>query len=404
MKILLVISKFHPEYTGAAHRLDQMYRRLQKHHPDLKIGVLCNSTVYMRSENYEHDGWNVERCVFPLKLSFLPTRARNAIKVYYEFCGTMLRLMRQKPDVVHTAGYSGGTMAALLYARQKNIPRLVELVTKNALPLQFLPGLRYRKALALEKQTIIIAISQQIADGCHKIGLQKNVWARPNPVNEMQFFLDSDKKQNYRKALSHFHKTDIVIAMVAKFMPQKNQIFLLDVIQNLPDIFKILLAGPIVESGIYRTRDQAYFDELLQKAKLLKLEDRIHICTGFVNASAYMKASDIYAMPQYSEGLGTPMLEAIACGLPVVANKDEAAFCEWIKDGENGFLRPLQPQEWAEAFIAATKISELQRQKSSNQILGIAKTQKIDEQYMKIIDKLLQSSAEDVLEVEQIIK
>ena len=375
VQILLVISKFHPEYTGAAHRLDQMYRRLQKDDPTLKIDVLCNSTAYMHSEAYEHNGWNVKRSVFPFKLLWLHTRLKNAVKVYYEFFATMLQLVKHKPHIIHIAGYSGGTMAALLYSKWKHIPRIIELVTKDASPAQFLPGLRYQKSLALKKQSIIVAISEKIANNCYKIGLQKNIWSRPNPIDEKLFLLDPDKKDEYRKTLSPFDKRDIVIAMVAKFMPQKNQIFLLDTLKELPENFKLLLAGPKVTSGIHFERDAAYFEKLTERIKSLGLEDRVHIHADFVDSSTYMKAADLYVMPQYSEGLGTPMLEAIACGLPVIANQNEPAFCEWIEEGENGFLRPLDPQKWAEAIVTATNINISKRQKASKHVLNLANTQ-----------------------------
>ena len=64
-----------------------------------------------------------------------------------------------------------------------------------------------------------------------------------------------------------------------------------------------------------------------------------------------MKAGDLYRMPAWNEGFGTPMLEVLGCGLPVIANKAEPAFREWIKPPENGALCDIKrPQEWAKAI------------------------------------------------------
>lgn len=403
-KILLVISKFHPEYTGASHRLSLMYLRLLKQHVGLTIDVVCNSTSYMESADYIHDGWKVQRRVFPWKCVWLPTRLRNVLKVYYEFFHSLLCFIHHKPDLVHIVGYSGGTMAALLYFKWQKIPRMIELITKEATPVQFLPGLRYRHALALDIQSVIVAISQKLADNCNELGIIGNVWSRPNPVDERVFCIDEEAKWSLRQKYSPFKKSDIVIGMVAKFMPQKNQNFLLHVLQKLPKNFKLLLAGPKVKSGIFEKRDDDYFLHIQDNIKNLALQNRVHIYPRFVDAHAYMKACDIYVMPQYNEGLGTPMLEAMACGLPVVANKNEAAFSQWIENGQNGFLCSLNTEEWSAAIFNASKMPFEQRQKFSKDVLSVANATLIDKQYDMIIEQLLKSMPQDKLDISVILK
>lgn len=398
-KILLVISKFHPEYTGAAHRIDLMYRRLRERDPALRIDVVCNSTSLMYSADFSHKGWQVQRRVFPWRCSWLPIRLRNAIKAYYEFFACLRCFSGHKPDLVHIVGFSGGTMAALIYFRWRRIARLIELVTKTASPMQFLPGLRYQKALELEKQSMIVAISRELANDCRKIGLCENIWCRPNPVDENRFFPDVEVRDGLRRVLSPFRPDDTVICMVAKFMPQKNQIFLIQVLSRLPDNFKLLLAGPRVSSGIFLQRDECYFDDILKQIEALGLQDRVHVHADFVDASRYMKACDIYVMPQFNEGLGTPMLEAMACGLPVVANKGEPAFNEWIADGENGFLCSLDVDAWATAISISAAFPPERKMGFSNQIRALANSALIDKQYLAIIDALKDSQPHDCLDI-----
>ncbi len=398
-KILLVISKFHPEYTGAAHRIDLMYRRLQQADPALSIDVVCNSTSHMDSDDFSHKGWWVKRRVFPWRCSWLPLRLRNAVKAYWEFFASLGCFVGQKPDLVHIVGFSGGTMAALIYFRWRRISRLIELVTKSASPVQFLPGLRYERALELEKQSVIVAISGELASTCSKIGLRCNVWCRPNPVDASRFFPDAQAQGVLREELTPFQPEDIVIGMVAKSMPQKNQIFLLEVLGKLPDDFKFLLAGPRVSSGIFKSRDERYYDSILENIDRLGLGNRVHIHADFVDASRYMKACDVYVMPQFNEGLGTPMLEAMACGLPVVANQEEPAFNEWITEGDNGFLRPLIAKEWAEVIRKSAAIPIDERMSFSSRIRAIASSTLIDNQYALIIDALKDAQPYDCIDV-----
>jgi asparagine synthase (glutamine-hydrolysing) len=385
-KMQLVISKFLPEYTGAAFRVGALYKRLGFG----SVSVLCNSTSQKTSQKYEINNFDAFRIVFPFSWGCAPRRLVFAIKTYYEFIFSFLALLiSKKPQLLHIVGYSGATMAALLYGRLFAVPRLIELVTAQATPFQYLPGLRYPKALGLERNTAIVAISKNIRDNLEKDNIINPVWCRPNPINGRKFSLVSAaEKAKLRSQISPFKKADIVIAQVAKFMPQKNQIFMLDVLKELPESYKLLLAGPRAETGLYEARDREYFQDIENKITEYGLQDRVHIQTGFVEAADYMRASDMYVMPQHSEGLGTPMLEAIACGLPVIANADELAFQEWVKTGKNGALAPLDAKKWAAAVKKAQKFSKEQRKTASDDIRALASVEDCDAKYRLLMEAL----------------
>ena len=64
-----------------------------------------------------------------------------------------------------------------------------------------------------------------------------------------------------------------------------------------------------------------------------------------------MAAADVLCLPSYSEGMPNVVLEAGACGLPVVAT-GVGGIPEVVKDGETGYLvPPRQPERLAEAVI-----------------------------------------------------
>jgi len=57
-----------------------------------------------------------------------------------------------------------------------------------------------------------------------------------------------------------------------------------------------------------------------------------------------MKASDIFVMPSRFEGLSIAMIEAMACGLPIIAS-DAPGLRTYIKHGENGLLFPIEDHD-----------------------------------------------------------
>ena len=102
---------------------------------------------------------------------------------------------------------------------------------------------------------LIIAISKRLQKLALKYSL-KNVWERPNPVDENLFFIDYKNKYFLRNKLTKFNRNDIVLSLVANFIDRKNQLFALDVLKLLPKKFKLILAGPL------KRENYTYFDSI----------------------------------------------------------------------------------------------------------------------------------------------
>jgi glycosyltransferase involved in cell wall biosynthesis len=67
--------------------------------------------------------------------------------------------------------------------------------------------------------------------------------------------------------------------------------------------------------------------------------------TGTVRAPGMYHRAKCLVMPTKLEGLGLPLFEAMACGLPVIAT-DEPPMNEFIEDGVNGWLIPVERRTW----------------------------------------------------------
>ena len=396
MRILLVISKYLPEYTGAAFRIDSMYKRLYQLHDDLEIEILCGGIEYKNQSEYKHDGIPVNRIRSRIKTNPSGSRLFNIFAGYLEAFDAWQTIKHKEYDLMHVAGTNNLTATAIYYARMHNIPLLIELVTSGASAFQSLPGLHHIWKPDITKQTAVIAISEYLAQRGHAQGLTENLWCRPNPVDETRFYPDFNKRKELRKQLTPFQQEDTVLVSVAKFMPQKNQIFLIDVLARLPANYKLLLAGPLVEDGPLSKRDMEYMGNIKKQVERTGLQDRVHIVNGFVDMEDYVKLADVYCLPNISEGLGTPMLESLACGVPVVANKDEFSFRQWVREGEDGRLVNLVADEWIDAIKDASGYDENKCINSSKRILDQAGSEKIDKYFWKILTALFRAPPEDL--------
>jgi len=81
--------------------------------------------------------------------------------------------------------------------------------------------------------------------------------------------------------------------------------------------------------------------ELENRVLALDLKNSV-IFTGKLKPDeihSYYQAADIFTLPSYTEGLPLAVLEAMSCGIPVIAS-NVGGIPEIIKNNENGFLIP----------------------------------------------------------------
>jgi glycosyltransferase involved in cell wall biosynthesis len=106
----------------------------------------------------------------------------------------------------------------------------------------------------------------------------------------------------------------------------------------------------------------------------------------------FMQAADLFLFPSISEGLGTVVLEALMCGLPVVATLIQGITDQIIQNGRNGFLVDFRAKDLCE-FIEKGIVLGDKREEISKMAHAIFNATLIDEKYYK----LLQFSKDSVI-------
>ncbi|MBD3206229.1 glycosyltransferase [Candidatus Bathyarchaeota archaeon] len=118
---------------------------------------------------------------------------------------------------------------------------------------------------------------------------------------------------------------------VGRIVPEKR-------VEDLLEAFKLLLAEES-ELNLVIVGSGNWMDNLKAHAKYLGIDDRVNF-TGFVSNSEkikLIKESMFLVLPSLMEGLGLVLLEAMACGKPVIAI-NRGGPREVIEHGVNGFL------------------------------------------------------------------
>lgn len=137
------------------------------------------------------------------------------------------------------------------------------------------------------------------------------------------------------------------VVTVGRLQPQKGHAHLLDAFARLaakqwprPPHLHLLGQGPLR-------------DELERQVRDLALTNQVTFAGFVANPLAYMKRCDLFCLPSLYEGMPVALLEAMACGLPVVATDCPSGPREVLADGSFGRLVPVaDPGALAEAIEA----------------------------------------------------
>ena len=255
MKILVASSKYHPEYSGSGLRAHNTYKRFKKNY-NINFDILCNSKIHQGNKKYFYDGVDIVRISTPFKIPVkksLWQKILTIFSIFWEvfYSWKFIRRNIDRYNLLHTFGNTWAIGFLSWYFAKKNKPIIRELCNDMDNPLYPIQVQNYMRSIFKKDNTLVVAISKRLEILSKRFDI-KNVWQRPNPVDESKFFVDFKKKYFLRSKLTKFNQNDVVLNLVANFIDRKNQLFAIEVLSLLPKKFKLILAGPLkVENSIY---------------------------------------------------------------------------------------------------------------------------------------------------------
>lgn len=199
----------------------------------------------------------------------------------------------------------------------------------------------------------------------------------PNGIELDKFHFNAETRKQTRRELGISDDT-FLIGHVGRFMPQKNQSFLVDVLAGLlPKRPDVMLA--FVGDGPDRTAVQQHVEELGIADHVLFLGQRSDV-------NRLYQAFDVFCLPSLYEGLCVVGIEAQRAGLPCLFS--DTITREVDVTGASRFMPITSPEEWV-SFISAiesgTRISSSENVFSDYDISENA--QKLTSMYLKLFEK-----------------
>ena len=94
-------------------------------------------------------------------------------------------------------------------------------------------------------------------------------------------------------------------------------------------------------------------DELKEFVRSNYLQDSVGLTGDVRNVHEYLQASDIFVFPTEKDAFGISLIEAMACGLPVVAART-GAIKEIVTPGQDGLM--VEPGDFQQLYAALDKL------------------------------------------------
>lgn len=284
--------------------------------------ILPASSIY-------HVGENAVTVLRPFTISFSNFHLfrKIAYRIFKRSITRALESLETTPDVIYCHFWMQA-FAAYAYANKHQIPLFVA-TGESAIPID-----RLKEDSAFIKITNfisgVICVSSKSRDESIKDGLLKAgkpVMVAPNAINN-NIFKKLDREECRRKL--GIKENDFVVAFTGAFTDRKGILRLNEALKELNDsTIKAIFIGD---------------GELQPDYKYTVFCNRIenHLIPEYLNSA------DVFVLPTRNEGCCNAIVEAMACGLPVISS--DLPFNKDILDTHNGIL--INPNDIDEIALA----------------------------------------------------
>ena len=328
-RALLVTGAYAPEISSGGLQCGMVARVLE---PQVDFHVFATALDSTLPAQSIVDGVKVSRVV---------VRASGAnASAALRLIGELARLAKQS-DVVHVHGYSRKTAIAVAMARLCRVPAVLSLHTAG---FDDPAAIARQGAMARWAMTAVdawVTVSPALRDSCLAFGIApQRLHYVPNGVDVNRFRPASvDERRALRRGFG-IPEDRAVVLFVGFFSRDKQPHVLADAwlrLQQPGATPTTLLMVGATESPYFEV-DPRLAEDIRASARGAGVEDRLILIPPTPNVHDCFRAADLFVLPSAREGLPVTLLEAMACGLPVVASRLPGATDWVVEDGRTGVL------------------------------------------------------------------
>lgn len=371
LRVLMVIRQFHPLVGGAELFAERLAIEL--------IAQGCpTSIVTARIER----GWpKREKLEDQLEVVRLPAPRMRFVGSLVFVTALLLHFIRHRRhfDLIHVHHADYATFAAALAGRLLRKPVVCQLHGTGK--VGDISQLRHSPVSSLKRWSLrtvdrLVVISSAMRTEVLAAGFSESqVLQIPDGVDVQAFEPATSKQSSQGKQ----------IVYVGRLSFEKGPDVLIDAFRLLVKRHHKMVQLTFVGDGGLR--------QLLERqVKDCGLKHLVQFLGNASDVRPYLHAADAYVLPSRSEGLSVALLEAMACGLPVVATRSGGPV-DVVEDGTNGLLvEPEDPEALAGAIQRVLDDRHLACQlgcQARRTVEEKYSLQSVAERYIRLYSKLL---------------
>lgn len=326
--IWMIIPTFHPVVGGTQTQVRELGKRLMA-----KEGMSIH--VLTRRHAYAHPhGLPKEDEVDGIPITRVYSRGGGKVGALLFVIGSLWYLIgRGRADIYHSHDTGASGWLAIIASHLLRGQSIVKLrsgkLRYKSLVSTRMGRLRFSALLRLASRVVVVNSEMETAVQTLGIppmrvvrilnGVDTDFYSPPSP----------EERREARQRISP-GKSDFIFLFVGRLQQIKGLDVLLGAWSLLPNHIRssatLLLVG-----------DGNEHQNLADLVCSLRMKESVHIVGERRNVRDYYWASDVFILPSRTEGLSNAMIEAMSCGLPVVASRVGGSL-DLIEEAKHGYL------------------------------------------------------------------
>jgi glycosyltransferase involved in cell wall biosynthesis len=353
--VLLIVGAYHPEISAAGLQSQGVAAALGKR---VRFSVLVTAVDPALAPDEVVDGVKVSRVNVDVRSRLSKTGA--SIRLV-----SRLAEMRSTVDVIHVHGISAKNVPVALMARALGKPIVLTLHTSGQDEPQAAAAQGSLARWAFTAARLVLPVSPNLVRRCEEAGLDASaVRLTPNGVDTGRFRPPTPDERVRLRCELQWPDRDPVIAFVGFFSRDKRPDLLFRAWSRLAAegrLSKLVYIG--ATASPYFEIDRSMAAHIRAEAARLGRSDDVLFVESTHAVDRYLRAADVFVLSSVREAHPLALLEAMSCGLPVIASRIPGSTDVVIDDGVNGCLvTPDDETGMTEALSALLRHPERARQ------------------------------------------
>ncbi|HST67687.1 MAG TPA: glycosyltransferase [Mycobacteriales bacterium] len=256
------------------------------------------------------------------------------------------RLAADRPDVVHAHFWMSG-LAALAATRELDIPVVQTFHALGVTKRRFQgrqdtsppARIRMERALARDVDRVVATSTDEVGELLRIGAVRDRITVVPCGVDVDQFRPDGPAAEKGDRPR---------LLCIGRLVPRKGFDTVIRALAAVPEAELVIAGGPVAE----KLDDDPEAARLRRLAERFGVADRVRLVGAIPRPDmpALLRSADVVVCTPWYEPFGIVPLEAMACGVPVVASA-VGGFLDTVVDGATGTLvPPRRPDKLAAAI------------------------------------------------------